>query len=1166
MIQSDLYLKDINRHIEGVIKADDEDYLLQEVEEYVITKELEKRLGPFFSDYVSKNYNSSAWVSGFFGSGKSHLLKMLSLVLANRVIDGTSCGEIFAKKIEIDFELRENIKKSLKIPTQTLLFNIAQKADGIGNISQMDPILAVFLKVFNESMDYYGQTPAVADVERHLDEEGIFEKFKEVYREKNKKEWSIGRKHILLNQTEFAKAFAEIKGISEEEAKKSFNDLRSGFRMDISGFVELIKKYISKQASGFRLIFCVDEVGQYIADDVRLMLSLQTLAETLHVGCKGQAFLIVTSQNDLNSTLGELNKQQANDFSRIQARFTFKLPLTSSSADEVIQKRLLAKNDTGINFLTSVYEKERNNFRTLFEFGDNSRQYPVYKNDTHFYLTYPFIPYQFDLFQSSIKSLSDHNAFMGKHQSVGERSMLGVFQQVGKSNALKDVKNIVTYSQMYDGIRDILQSNIQTDILEGERNLGNPLAVEVLKALFMVKYVKGFHATLKNIAILLLPSFEVDLQSFYKSLQEALNILENQTYIQRIGEIYEYLTNQEKDIENEIKNTDIEPKAPGELLANFLFTEILKDSKVKLDSNNQLYEFGKKIDDNIIGREKDFYVNFITPLNVNDITQNNIAMKSFGNSDLIVHLSQDTRIFDELRLILKTEKFVQTTNSPNLDPVKQRILSEKSQYNNDRKRNVLNRLKDLIGEAKMYLNGSEVIDISAQDPKYRITQGVQQLIRTTYQNLKMLNIEFAEEHVRKILSNNDDLLFNDTMSEIELEVLNRLIRNKAIHERTTIKILIEFFAARPYGWYQTAVLALIAKLYKRNKINLKSDGVLLDSQGVSNALQSNREYANTIIDIEEDISNSNVKKLKDFHQEYFSEPNLGNEAKEVSRVFKLRVVKEVEEIKAIYAFRSKFAFLETLAEPLNHLKLLAEKEHPYFFNAFDQYSDQLFDDKEGILEPIKKFMGGSQKDIYERILTYLENEKANFSYISKDCLAPLMTVRESDVPYKGSIIQSGKQALDALKSELDSIIFNEQEECKSAIEAVIGKLKLYAEFQKLDTAQQDEIIRPFEECLTEISNERFIGNIKSKKSYAESDLYQRQIDILMRLAQPEQEDTSDNSSDTPATSPKRYVKKENIKVSFSKPALETTEDVESYIKELKEIYIDTINDNTRILL
>jgi predicted transcriptional regulator len=113
------------------------------------------------------------------------------------------------------------------------------------------------------------------------------------------------------------------------------------------------------------------------------------------------------------------------------------------------------------------------------------------------------------------------------------------------------------------------------------------------------------------------------------------------------------------------------------------------------------------------------------------------------------------------------------------------------------------------------------------------------------------------------------------LHEIEVEVLNRIQRNKASHERTTIKSLIDNFYARPYGWYQTAVLCIIAKLYKRNKISLKQDGNNLDDRSVLDALQKNNQYANTILEMEEEIQNTQIQKLKNFYQEYFNEPNLG---------------------------------------------------------------------------------------------------------------------------------------------------------------------------------------------------------------------------------------------------------------------------------------------------
>ena len=98
MTIKDIFLKPVDRHIDGVIKADDERSLLTEVEEYVITAEVHKSLGRVLDYYLNNKVVNGAWISGFFGSGKSHLLKMLALLLENREIENQKTLDLFLAK------------------------------------------------------------------------------------------------------------------------------------------------------------------------------------------------------------------------------------------------------------------------------------------------------------------------------------------------------------------------------------------------------------------------------------------------------------------------------------------------------------------------------------------------------------------------------------------------------------------------------------------------------------------------------------------------------------------------------------------------------------------------------------------------------------------------------------------------------------------------------------------------------------------------------------------------------------------------------------------------------------------------------------------------------------------------------------------------------------
>ena len=433
---------------------------------------------------------------------------------------------------------------------------------------------------------------------------------------------------------------------------------RSDYSLSIEDFADQVNAYIEDQEKDFRLNFFVDEVGQYVADNVKLMTNLQTIAESLATKSRGRAWIIVTAQEDMNTVVGEMNKQQSNDFSKIQARFKNRMKLTSADVAEVIQKRLLQKNDTGIHKLSRVYDEQVNNFKTLFNFVDGSQVYRNFNDQDHFIHTYPFIPYQFILFQTAIQNLSMHNAFEGKHRSVGERSMLGVFQQVAVQISDHEIGQLATFDLMFEGIRNALKSQIQKSIQLAERHLDNKFAVKVLKALFLVKYIKEFRATKRNLLVLMLDEFNKDIELLDNDLTEALNLLEQQTYIQRNGEVFEFLTDEEKDVEEEIKNTDIETSAVEDHLNKIIFDTIIKHKKIRYDENSQDYPFSRKLDDKMFGREYELSIHVITPFNEHADNEQVLTMQSAGRDELLVIMPPDERVMRDLLMHERTNKYI----------------------------------------------------------------------------------------------------------------------------------------------------------------------------------------------------------------------------------------------------------------------------------------------------------------------------------------------------------------------------------------------------------------------------------------------------------------------------------------------------------------------------
>src|SRR5690606_2168899 len=91
--------------------------------------------------------------------------------------------------------------------------------------------------------------------------------------------------------------------------------------------------------------------------------------------------------------------------------------------------------------------------------------------------------------------LAIHEAFQGKYASVGERSMLGVFQDVLKAIKNDHTGTLVSVDRLFDGLGISLRTGIQNVVTLVENNIDDAFTIRVLKVLFMVKYFDQFKAT-----------------------------------------------------------------------------------------------------------------------------------------------------------------------------------------------------------------------------------------------------------------------------------------------------------------------------------------------------------------------------------------------------------------------------------------------------------------------------------------------------------------------------------------------------------------------------------------------------------------------------------------------------------------------------------------------
>ena len=1154
---SEIFAKPIDRAIEGVIKADDSSQLATEVEEYVLTNEAAKGLEQVLEAYTNYTNANGVWISGFFGSGKSHLLKMLAHLLGD--IDGhdyprSKVSELFRSKADDAF-LPALIAKADRIAAKSLLFNIDQKATLISK-DQNDALLKVFVKIFDESRGYYGNQGHIARFERDLDTRGQYEAFKSAFERIAGIPWAQGREQAALEAAHIDQAFAEVNG---SESPGIIRQYSTNYSVSIEDFADEVAAWLGQQPDGFRLNFFVDEVGQFIGSNTQLMLNLQTIAESLATKCQGRAWVFVTSQEDMEKVGGDRTKSQANDFSKIQARFSNRLKLTSQDVEEVIRKRLLEKMESVRPDVAAIYTTEHQNFKTLFDFVEG-RRYRNYRDEAHFIGTYPFVPYQFPLFQSAIEGISDHNIFEGRNSSVGERSMLGVVQEVARTLADKPLGQLASFDQMFEGIRASLKSANQRAINDAERSPSlPPLAIRLLKALFLVKYVDTFKATPRNLTVLVYDRFGTDLGQLGKDVNEALTSLEAQTYIQRNGDIYDYLTNEEQKIEQEIKNVDVDSADVSKKLADLLTSTIIKTTKVVYSRNGQNFPIGFRVDGQAVSKQHELSLHFISPETEFSLEQ--IKAHSAGLDELRVVLGTESeRILAELRLQLKTEKYIKRAQGSSRTAIEQTILQARATQNAEREMEIVERLRAAVGHATLIHNAS-VLEVSSHDAVARIIEGFQKVIAATYTNLTLLGGKsFSEQELSGLVNPPGGALFQETASILAVpgdDVLAHLEMSTKRHVQVTMKHLVERYTTKPYGWDQWSITAVVGYLAGESKIELQLNGKVLVRTEIASALRNTQSYPNIVIALERVFDQKVVSAFRKFLIAFTDDGAITKDPRELARVGKERLNSKLAELKAL---RTDFGypFTTQLDEPIRLLEDLCSNNADWFVTHFVR-ADDLLEAKDNLIDPIKAFLHGMQRRIYDTAEEFIKSNPSNIDYLPASATDEVVfALRDPDI-FRGSKVNHLGAKVKTLEEQLEEVLEASRASATEDIKARWDQVPATKAYGNASEEARRSVTHAAQRVLERVQQETQIPAIEKLATQFADSVYPRILDEL------------EAAVSVPLPGPEPAPNKQTISIKkLAMPGtgkvLETEADIDGYLGQLRATLLATIHDNKRITL
>lgn len=1213
----DLFVKPIDRNIQGVIKVgqDADANVKQELDEYVVTRELKGHFDDFFAAYEkSINHDTDeigVWISGFFGSGKSHFLKILSYLLEDRKVDGKSAIDYFKEKINDQMTINR-IELAAQQPTDVVLFNIDSKAK-TGAKSDDNAIINVFLQVFNEMQGLSSTNFWIAELERQLAAQGKYDAFKAKFTELDNThmDWKVGRDHAIFKKGTIKDALVQVGAYSEADAQGLMDQLTTSYQVSIEDFSKLVAAYIKK--TGKRVVFLVDEVGQFVGESTQRMLNLQTVVEDLGAATHGKVWVVVTSQQAIDTITDKISGQ---DFSKIQGRFATKISMSSANVDEVIRKRLLAKTEPATLQLATDYEANAAAINNMIDFDDGVDR-PKFRSGDEFVATYPFVPYQFNLLQDVLGAIRD-NGSDGKHLSEGARSMLSLFQESVEAVMDQQDTALVPFSRFFEGLRQFLDhthsiviahavDNDTVDPTHAEDNFN----VQVLKTLFMVKYVKTFDATLNNIVTLMIDSVNTDRIELQKKVQDALAILRQQRFVEKNLDNYEFLTDAEQEVNKAIDREEVLPGQLEEQIGNFIFDpKIGITNKYTYPKLKGRYNFtlNQLVDETPQGRtNNDMTIQVITSLDVaNNRNEANLLLLSLDPSrhKVVVDLPATDDYLGDMRRAEQIRKFIMSDNThadARFNYIKDQRSAERAQLLVKAREQIVTALE----QADIYVAGQKVA--AGKDFQGRLTDGLRTLVDDTYRSLKLIDAAKSASDITQILNQDDDLTVTTQENERAVQaVYGWLQRTMEKEAHVTLLTTLNNFKAIPYGYIDDDIEWLVAKLLTDGKIQVRLQDQVLSpvnpryqAQDITNFL-TKKQYAEQLsIRVKKDISPRYLREMKEVADQVFNKRSFSATQPDLmASELKEKIDKDQENLVECERTNSDFPGRDLLKQG-NKLfaELLASNDAETFYSKIHEHYDELMQWADDMIDNgIKDFYSNPQQQaIWARALDALDRYRKSSVFLASTTLAEdyRQLNKLLNMNRGGNTIQQIESTYQRFVDTFTKIMDDHQKQVTAKIQAINMKTKQRindsAAGEAFKQARLAELSEQIKQTLDEAESAQNLTLLEAKPAAATAIMNritlqleseeQRLVDEVTvvdpapkPIVKPDPDDGSTGETvepvitPPPAPKPKsvviqtRYIEADQLPIA-REWSISSEDDVNRYIEELRKALLSQVQKN-----
>lgn len=1176
---NDIYKNDINRSIQNVIKmGDEQSSIKQELTEYVLTKELKMHFNTFFSSF-NKSINTQTdeigvWISGFYGSGKSHLLKILSYLLENKSLDdSTSAVDYFCNKIN-DSMLAEDIRRAGNLSSDIISFNISSVA-GIDTVTQKkDQILTVFEKTFNEKIGLCN-LPECAEFERYLIDQNKYEEFQNKYKELNGADWKTRRRIEFHRIDRIRKPYAEVMGMSEDDAQSSLTSIIDGYRNNISVdyFTDIVKKYIETKGNNHHVVFLIDEMGQYMEDDTSLMLNLQTVVENFGSKCKGKVWVIVTGQEAID----KYTKVKGDDFSRILARFNTRLSLTSSDMEEVIKKRLLEKKNSPeepiFNELADLYEKNEIAIRNLIEFrgGETHRKY---SSSEDFAELYPFVPYQFSVLQEVFDNIRKFG-YTGKSVSRGERTLIKSTHSAAQDYKEYEIGALIPLYAFYPSIEQELDTKTVQTINKTKEKVGpnglQEMDINVLEILFMLKNMKELPANVENITTLCITNINDNRDTIKKSLLESLRRLENETLIQKNNDEYVFLTDEEQEINKAINGYHVQQSEIREFIGDIIYNENYPNRRYQ--TNKQSFDVAKYLDDKNYGYTEGKLGLKIFTEDIDITTQS-----GFDPGFAYIKLNLSLQTYEEIKRVLRIHTYRQDKRIASASSERMtEILALKSKEETELRTRLKISIINTIKESAIYISGTEK-QIKAKDFASRIDEALGYLVANVYSKFDMIKSNYSSDSIRDLWNTQSTQLSLIGQSyanqDAYAEVKGYCEMNGQSYNDLSIAELVNHFASVPYGFLEDDIKYIIALLIKNEEISLYQNNRMLDALEADTLSKILKKDSQTIIKLRKKIDKNKIECLVNLSQQTFKDI-MPDDEDGIRRKFIDTLRRKKDEIQR--KFDQNYNKYTSYEYPGKNIlvDLIDTFNNILAINDMTDFFDKVYDESDNIKSKMTEYSRISdffdnQKDkfdkardiinYYNKSLTYIKMSGSNDELDKK--VGRTIEILTSDVPY------TDIPELKELREDINGLLIEIYEdvaapiisEIKDAKEYMINSLNKY-NFTEDDLLQS--FIKDCDKEIHELEISQDLGTVYAHRSVIQS---KREIFDQMLIEKIKSTNEDNVEQQIEEVKEKEVVLHPSMLTKGKEYKIKSESDIDLYLEDIKKELLSKINNGENIII